>query len=82
MRILRRLFRDRPPRLIALTGLDGDEDRRRILAAGFDDHLVKPVDVEQLVERIRAVPAPGRGLGVDLSHSVAGEEDPGASEDL
>jgi CheY-like chemotaxis protein len=30
--------------LVALTGLDHPEDRRRSLEAGFDHHLVKPVD--------------------------------------
>lgn len=32
------------PRLIALTGWGSDEDRRQTDAAGFDAHLVKPVD--------------------------------------
>lgn len=35
-------------RLIALTGYGMPEDRRRAIAAGFDDHLVKPVDLEAL----------------------------------
>jgi PAS domain S-box-containing protein len=33
-----------PPLLVALTGLGQDEDRRRSEDAGFDAHLVKPVD--------------------------------------
>jgi CheY-like chemotaxis protein len=32
------------PRLIALTGWGHEEDRARSRAAGFDVHLVKPVD--------------------------------------
>lgn len=32
------------PRLVALTGWSRDEDRRRTAEAGFDAHLVKPVD--------------------------------------
>jgi CheY-like chemotaxis protein len=32
----------RPPTLIALTGFGGDKLRRRALAAGFDEHVVKP----------------------------------------
>ena len=32
------------PRLIALTGWGTEEDRRQAHAAGFDNHLVKPVD--------------------------------------
>ena len=35
-------------RLIALTGYGAPEDRRRSAEAGFDLHLVKPVDFEQL----------------------------------
>jgi signal transduction histidine kinase len=34
--------------LIALTGWGQDEDRQRSAAAGFDHHLVKPADIEQL----------------------------------
>lgn len=35
-------------RLIALTGYGRDDDRLRSREAGFDDHLLKPVDIEQL----------------------------------
>jgi CheY-like chemotaxis protein len=41
--------------LVALTGYGSDEDRRRSLAAGFDCHLVKPIDFDDL-ERILAAP--------------------------
>jgi two-component system, chemotaxis family, CheB/CheR fusion protein len=34
--------------LVAMTGFSRDEDRRAALAAGFDAHLIKPVDVDQL----------------------------------
>ena len=34
--------------IVALTGWGQDEDRRRALAAGFDAHLVKPVNYEAL----------------------------------
>jgi CheY-like chemotaxis protein len=46
-----RLIREQaphPPRLIALTGYGHDTDRAQALAAGFDDHLLKPVDLERL----------------------------------
>ena len=36
------------PIVIALTGYGQEEDRRRALAAGFDDHTVKPVDLGKL----------------------------------
>ncbi|HUQ09047.1 MAG TPA: ATP-binding protein [Steroidobacteraceae bacterium] len=35
-------------RLVALTGYGQPEDRARALAAGFDDHLVKPVAPDEL----------------------------------
>jgi CheY-like chemotaxis protein len=34
--------------LIAVTGYGQPEDRRRTLEAGFDRHLVKPIDVDEL----------------------------------
>jgi len=42
-------------RFIAVTGTSGDEARRRSHEAGFEEHLVKPVDIEtlrRLVERL------------------------------
>ncbi len=33
-------------RLVALTGYGQEGDRRRAREAGFDDHLVKPVDID------------------------------------
>jgi PAS domain S-box-containing protein len=45
---------DVPPlKLVALTGYGQSEDRRRALAAGFDAHLAKPVDLSAL-ERVIA----------------------------
>jgi CheY-like chemotaxis protein len=48
------------PWLVALTGWGTDEDRRQAKAAGFDRHLVKPVDSSKLeavlVEVRRGVP--------------------------
>ena len=38
--------------LIALTGYGQEEDRHSTLAAGFDFHLVKPVDINRLLEVI------------------------------
>jgi CheY-like chemotaxis protein len=51
-------------RIIAVTGWGQADDRRRSLAAGFDRHLVKPVDPERLLAVIsegteRAVSAAG-----------------------
>jgi CheY-like chemotaxis protein len=41
--------------LVALTGHGRDEDRRRTQEAGFDHHLVKPVEFETL-QRLLAHP--------------------------
>jgi signal transduction histidine kinase/CheY-like chemotaxis protein len=43
-------------RLIALSGFGRPEDRARALEAGFDDHLVKPLEFERLHEALRALP--------------------------
>ena len=40
------------PRLIALTGYGQEHDRARSRAAGFDLHLVKPVDIRQLLDAL------------------------------
>jgi two-component system, sensor histidine kinase len=39
-------------RLIAVTGRGGPRDRLRALAAGFDEHLVKPVDPDVLLREL------------------------------
>jgi CheY-like chemotaxis protein len=36
-------------RLVAMTGYGQPDDRRRALEAGFDAHLVKPVDLQRLL---------------------------------
>jgi CheY-like chemotaxis protein len=38
--------------LIALTGWGQEQDRREALEAGFNHHLVKPVDMEILLQRL------------------------------
>jgi len=43
--------------LIALTGWGQEDDRRRTQEAGFDNHLVKPVDLVALSSLIAGVPA-------------------------
>lgn len=40
---------------IALTGLNREADIQRCLEAGFDEHLVKPVSIDQLVQVIRRI---------------------------
>jgi CheY-like chemotaxis protein len=45
--------------LVALTGYGQPEDRDRSQAAGFDEHLVKPVDPGQLAETLGRLAARG-----------------------
>jgi CheY-like chemotaxis protein len=44
-RVLRDKLGDATPILVALTGYGQQDDRRRSLEAGFDLHLVKPMDI-------------------------------------
>ena len=44
----------RRPLMVALTGYGQPEDRVRSAQAGFDHHLVKPVDVGQLLALLEA----------------------------
>jgi CheY-like chemotaxis protein len=53
--VARRLRADagtRDIRLIALTGYGLAEDQRRVLEAGFDLHLVKPVELPALLAQL------------------------------
>ncbi|MEW4570319.1 PAS domain S-box protein [Tautonia sp. JC769] len=50
--------------LVALTGWGQESDRRRSREAGFDHHLVKPVDPDDLIELLRNIgpgPSPADG---------------------
>jgi len=47
-RRLRAQCTERQPLLVAVTGYGHETDRERARAAGFDHHLVKPVDLDQL----------------------------------
>ncbi len=52
-----RRMRERPETrgalIVALTGFGQEADRQRALAAGFDDHLVKPVDLDTVTAVLR-----------------------------
>jgi CheY-like chemotaxis protein len=56
--------------LVALTGWGQDSDRQRSGEAGFDSHLVKPLDLDKLTELLGRLPidpsvGPGTRAGVD-----------------
>src|SRR5262249_12008174 len=48
-------------RLIALTGYGQAADRERALSAGFDDHVVKPPDLDHLL-RLLGAGTPARAV--------------------
>ena len=53
--------------LVALTGWGQDSDRRRSREAGFDSHLVKPLDLETLTDLLARLPSTSaRGPAVAL----------------
>lgn len=54
MRELHRARSPVPPPVVALSGLDGDADRRRAEEAGFDAHVKKPFDEAALVAAVGA----------------------------
>jgi two-component system, sensor histidine kinase len=53
-RRLRQDARAQGTHLIALTGYGQREDRQAVTAAGFDTHLIKPVDFDKLLKMLRA----------------------------
>jgi len=55
--------------IIALTGWGQQEDVRRSFEAGFNHHLVKPLDIDRLWEVIRG------------ARQAATDQAPGRSED-
>jgi CheY-like chemotaxis protein len=44
--------------LVALTGWGQESDRRRSGEAGFDSHMVKPLDLDKLMELLGRLPVP------------------------
>ena len=72
---LLRLIREREelqssPRVpaVAVTAFAGRQDRERALAAGFDEHLPKPVAPERLISVLEKI--------ADTARSASGEEGP------
>ena len=45
--------------LVALSGYGEEEDRRRSQEAGFNVHLVKPVDLDEVQDLLATMTLPG-----------------------
>ena len=56
-RRIRQQWPDRKILMVALTGWAQEEDRRRSKDAGFDDHMVKPLDLAALTKLLASLPA-------------------------
>src|SRR5262245_17911408 len=57
--VCRRIRREpwgQPLTIVALTGWDQEEDRHRSREAGFDAHMVKPVDHDELLRLLASLP--------------------------
>jgi CheY-like chemotaxis protein len=73
--VARRIRKDKQfanVRLIALTGYGRDADRKQTQEAGFDAHLIKPVEPQQLRELLTRLTGPALPAGPRLDHA-AGE---------
>jgi CheY-like chemotaxis protein len=54
--------------LVAMTGWGRDEDRQRAFEAGFDHHVVKPLDLDRLRTLLQSLRVPAPMLPEEHSH--------------
>jgi CheY-like chemotaxis protein len=69
-RTIRRSDRGGSVYLVALTGYGRPEDRARALAAGFDKHLVKPLEVQRINELVQQRPRVHSRAGANRERSL------------
>jgi CheY-like chemotaxis protein len=53
VREIRRIFKDHKVRIIAQTAYTGEYQKERILNAGFDDYIEKPIDLNLMMQLIQ-----------------------------
>jgi two-component system CheB/CheR fusion protein len=68
-RRIRRVFGPNDIFLVALTGYGQQQDRDAVISAGFDQHIVKPIDAQTLIEVLRSR---RRLRGLDLTSVESG----------
>jgi len=56
VRALRTTLAETTPFCVAISGYGQPEDRTRALASGFDEHLVKPINIDNLLQLVASVP--------------------------
>jgi PAS domain S-box-containing protein len=76
-RQMRAMPRGKSVRLVALTGWGQEEDKRRALEAGFDEHLTKPVEPALLEVLLSAEPLQASGMDARGSFKQAPVLPPG-----
>ena len=69
-RTIRRSDRGASVYLVALTGYGRPEDRARALAAGFDVHLVKPLEIDRVNELMQQRPRARTQSGPNHEHGA------------
>ena len=73
--VCQRIRRDAPGAMqlviVALTGWGQEEDRQRSLEAGFDTHLVKPVDHAVLMRLLASLPSRGAAARAAAQSGIA-----------
>jgi DNA-binding response OmpR family regulator len=57
--------------LLALSGFGHESDKRRSIAAGFDEHLVKPVDLARIDELLASRLSRSAGSGARQERTSA-----------
>ncbi|MBK7612904.1 MAG: response regulator [Burkholderiales bacterium] len=72
----------RHQRIVAMTANAMQEDRQRCLAAGMDDYLSKPLQPEQLRERLSALDGPPEPGHADVRPAAVGAATSAASFEL
>jgi len=48
-------------KIVALTSFAMKGDREKFMAAGFDDYMTKPIDIDQLTESVHGLVGQGEG---------------------
>lgn len=56
--------------IIALTASATDEDKRICFEAGMDDFVMKPINIKELLKKIKAISSGNNGLEKDVEESV------------
>ncbi|MGH8665665.1 MAG: PAS domain S-box protein [Burkholderiales bacterium] len=70
-RRIRSLFPESRASIVALTGWGQEEDRRRAGAAGFDHHLTKPADIEDLQRLLASDDATGNNADAATQYRMS-----------